>query len=104
MTLRAIEGHPDELCRIVRYEDLLADTAGELSRLYEWLGLEREPREIERIVAARSFEALPAKRKGPLTRNRAATPGLWRENLEPDEQRAVTEICAPLLERFGYEL
>jgi hypothetical protein len=104
ITLKAIDSHPPELTRIVRYEDLLADTAGELAALYEWLDLERDPRRIQRIVEACSFDKLPPKQRGPLTRNRAATPGLWRKNLSRKEQRRVAEICNPLLERFGYEL
>lgn len=104
MTLKAMEGHPAELTRVVRYEDLLADGVRELGALYEWMGLPREPGRVERIVADRSFSALPADDRGPLTRNRAASPGLWRENLSRKEQRTVHEVCGPLLERFGYEV
>ncbi len=103
MTLKAIESHPDQLTRIVRYEDLLDDGVEQVRGIYEWLGLQRSGVEVERIVAACSFEALPAKQRGPLTRNRSATPGLWRENLSRKEQDVVTDICGPLLERFGYE-
>jgi hypothetical protein len=103
MTLKAIESHPPELCRVLRYEDLLADTAGELRGVRGWLGLDASPELVDEIVAAHSFAALPDKERGPLTRNRAAQPGLWRENLSPAEQREVQEICGRLLERFDYE-
>lgn len=102
VTLRAMESHPAELARVVRYEDLLTDTASVLADLYEWSGLQRETGWIEHVVAVHSFAALPAERKGPLTRNRAATPGLWRENLTESERDLVEEICGPLLGRFGY--
>jgi hypothetical protein len=104
MTLKAIESHDPGLARTVRYEDLLADTVGELRPLYSWLGLERSDAWLRQLAEAHSFSALPEKQKGPLTRNRSAKPGAWRENLSDDEQRTVNEICGPLLERFGYEL
>jgi hypothetical protein len=104
MTLKAIESHDPALARVVRYEDLLADTVGEMRGLNDWLGLERSDEWLARLAEAHSFSALPAGQTGPLTRNRAAKPGLWRENLSDEEQRTVNEICGPLLERFGYEL
>ncbi len=104
MTLRAMEEHDPALCRTVRYEDLLSDGAAELAGVYEWLGLERTPEQVAATVEALSFSKLPKQQTGPKTRNRAASPGLWRENLSASEQRAVNDICGPLLGRFGYEL
>jgi hypothetical protein len=89
---------------VVRYEDLLADTAAELGEICDWLGLERDRERIEGVVEAHSFAAIPPEQRGPRTRNRAASPGLWRESLSDEEQRLVNETCGPLLERFGYEL
>ena len=45
-----------------------------------------------------------AKAKGPTKALRAATPGLWRENLSDEEQLAVNEIMGETLERLGYEV
>ena len=104
MTLKAIEAHDPRLTRTVRYEDLLADTAGELGGLLEWLELPRAPGHADELAERYSFSSVPDELKGPLTRNRAARPGLWRENLSEAEQDRVNEICGPLLERFGYEL
>lgn len=103
ITLRAIEEHPPELCKVCRYEDLLADPAGRLAEIYEWMGLSRSATQIDAIVERHSFSRLPANQTGPLTRNRAARPGLWRENLSAAEQATVDGICGPLLERFDYE-
>lgn len=103
VTLRAIERHPSALTRILRYEDLLAQPTTELASLCQWSGTPRGQDEIERIVERHSFSRLPARTTGPLSRNRAATPGLWRENLSATELRRVDNICGPLLERFGYE-
>ena len=42
---------------------------------------------------------LRGRRKGV----RAASPGLWRENLSASEQRAIAEIIGPKLRELGYE-
>ena len=102
-SIRAIDAHDPGLCTVVRYEDLLADTAGELERLFDWVELPRSPEWIADTVAAQSFGAIPDSDKGPLTRNRAARPGLWRENLSDAEQAVVAEILGGRLARFGYE-
>lgn len=102
MTLRAMAAHDPALCRTVRYEDLLADPAGELRDLYRWIGLDRSGERVTRMAAAHSFECLPESEKGPRTRNRAARPGLWREKLSDEEQRVLAEIFGDRLERFGY--
>ena len=81
MTLKAMESHPAELTRVVRYEDLLSDGVAQVKGLYEWMGLPREDAWVEQLLEARSFTRLPKEQVGPKTRNRSARPGLWRENL-----------------------
>jgi len=101
VTTTALNSQPPELRRTVRYEDLLSDTRRELGALLEWLGLERDAAWLDRMVEERSFAA--ARRRGPHERNRAATPGLWRENLSREEQELVAEIIGPRLAALGYE-
>ena len=103
MTLHAIEAHPAELTRTVRYEDLLADNAARIDELHGWLGLQRTAAERDQMLADTSFAAVPDKRRGATERNRAARPGLWRENLSEEEQRTCAEIMGPRLKRLGYE-
>ena len=70
------------------------------------LRVARSPRSdawLRAMVTERSFGAVPEHRRGAGRRHRAATPGLWRENLTADEQALVTEIMGPRLERLGYE-
>lgn len=104
MTMKAIDSHPVELCHTIRYEDLLGDNRARLTAMQEWLGLERSAEEVDRILDQTSFEAVPTQRKGGLERNRAARPGLWRENLSPEEQRIAAEIMGSRLERLGYPI
>jgi hypothetical protein len=104
MTLRAIEAHPPALSLSVRYEDLLADNAAKIAELDAWIGLERGAEERAAMLADTAFDAVPDKRRGVTERNRAAQPGLWRENLTPEEQRVCNEVMGPRLEQLGYEI
>lgn len=87
----------------VRYEDLLADTEGELARLDEWLGLGRTAAQIRAAVRANRFGSLRNRLRGRRKGVRAASPGLWRVNLTDAEQRAMDELIGPKLEALGYE-
>ena len=88
---------------IVRYEDLVADTAPELGSILRLLGLPDTGERTDAIVAKYAFDGLPAEQKGPLKFVRAAQPGLWRENLTASEQAMVGEIIGPKLRELGYE-
>jgi Sulfotransferase family len=101
--LAAQRSHSSELVRVVRYEELLADCAKVMTGLFQWLGLERRDDWIERMVARRSFAAVPDHKRGEGKRTRSARPGRWRENLTEDEQRVVMEIVGPRLDALGYQ-
>ena len=99
---RALDAHPPELQRMVRYEDLLADPASNLSSLVEWLGLSRSPRWLERAVEANSFESIAPEQKGPKKFFRSATPGAWRKNLTEEEAATLESVMAEKLRELGY--
>jgi LPS sulfotransferase NodH len=86
----------------IRYEDLLADPAGELGRACAALGVEADPERIAQVAAAHSISQVAPEERGPLREVRNAEPGGWRSNLEPAEQRAMHELMGAELERFGY--
>jgi hypothetical protein len=97
---RAWAAHPAELRRMVRYEELLADPVGELGSLCRWIGLERDTASIEAAVRAHAFGVNEP--TGPKEFARAASPGLWRENLSEQEQRLAEEIIGDRLAALGY--
>jgi hypothetical protein len=99
---RAWTAHPPELRRMVRYEDLLADPVGELGSLCRWIGLERDVAALETAVSANAFGANEP--TGPTEFARAASPGLWRQNLSSEEQRLTEEIMGERLVDLGYQL
>ena len=101
---RAYDAHPPELRIAIRYEDLRADTIGTLRRLVDWLGAQRTDEELEAAVAALAFEAYPARAKGPTKPLRAATPGLWRENMSAREHGVMEQTMGSKLVELGYEL
>ena len=101
---RAYDAHPPELRIAIRYEDLRSDTVGTLRPLVDWLGADRSDEELDAAVAALAFEAYPSRAKGPTKPLRAATPGLWRENMSDEEHRVMNEIMGETLERLGYDV
>ena len=100
---RAYEDHDPALRRMIRYEDLLADTDSHLADLAQWLELPGGPKRIQNVAKSHSFEAVPDKRKGPGKVHRAATPGRWREGLTPEDQQVAQEIMGDRLVELGYE-
>lgn len=86
----------------VRYEALLADGEQELARLDGWLGLDRSPRQIRSAIRAHRFGSLRNRLRGKRKGVRAASPGLWRENLSAPEQEAMEQIMGPKLRELGY--
>jgi hypothetical protein len=86
----------------LRYEDLLRDPAGETRKLLDWLELPVADAELESWIDRHAFERIPETERGQSKFHRAASPGLWRENLSEDEQRAVEQMLGPKLRELGY--
>src|SRR5204862_7816672 len=78
VTLRAYERHDPRRRLLVRYEDLLADTAGLVGATPEWLG--RTAPYSDR-AAAQAFTAIPEDPRGSGRFHRAAAPGRRRGHL-----------------------
>jgi hypothetical protein len=66
---------------LVRYEELRADTLGEMRRIYSVLGVPEE--ELRRTVEKHSWENVPEEEKGEGKFYRRRTPGGWKEDLTP---------------------
>jgi Sulfotransferase family len=101
---RAFAAHDPELRVRLRYEDLRADTFDTLLPVARWLGDERDSDELRRAVEENAFESTPRLKRGKGRMRRAASPGLWRENLSAEEQRVANEIMGETLSRLGYEV
>jgi hypothetical protein len=88
---------------LVRYEDLLGDTAGELERVAEAIALDVDRRVLRDAAHALEFGQLSPDERGDGKEARRAEPGAWRANLTRLEQRAMIEILQPTLSDFGYD-
>ncbi len=96
---RAYEAH-DGPRVLVRYEDLRANTLGEMERIYAVLGIPVDGAELRRAVEKHSWENVPEGEKGRGKFYRKGTPGGWREDLTPRQVEVVEKATASLLERF----
>jgi Sulfotransferase domain len=85
---------------LLRYEDLKADTLGEMKRLYSALMIPVDERELARVVRRHSWENIPERKRGKGKFRRKATPGGWTRDLTPQQIATVEEITAPLLDEF----
>ena len=94
----------DEVLK-VRYEDLVADTSGEVARLADHLGVTVSDAEIEAIAAPYDRRALAAADHRPVfnaVHFNKGRPGRHRSDLAP-EQRALCEArIGPRLSQMGY--
>jgi len=88
---------------LVRYEELRADTLGMMRRIYSTLGIPVEKKGLGRAVEKHAWENVPEEEKGEGKFHRKASPGGWREDLTPEQARAVEKITAPLLEELYAE-
>lgn len=99
----ALDAHAADRGLLVRYEELLDDTQGQLSRILTWLGAAPSSALAEHVERL-SFAQVRQEDKGSGRFHRAATPGMWRNNLSEQEQSAVEAITGPMLSRLSYEV
>lgn len=85
---------------LVRYEDLVTDTLGEMERLYSSLGIEVDEDELARVVEGHSWNNIPEEKKGEGKFYRRGDSGGWREDLTPEQAREVENITSAILEEF----
>lgn len=94
---------------LVRYEDLLADTAASLRKVLRFWKIDVSAAAIERTAALHTYDAArtavsPALIHGPLSaaHRRKAVAGVWREELPEPVLRDITERFGGFQARLGY--
>jgi hypothetical protein len=97
---------------VVRYEDLLADTAGELRRALDFVGAQASAEEIARTVDHSAFAELRRQetergfRGGGSPRHkffREGRAGAWRERLPSVLARKIERDHGEIMARLGYD-
>lgn len=87
---------------LVRYEDLIARPAEELSRVLAHLGLDNRAATVGDALARASRD--DAETRAHLTsRDAAASLGRWRTTLPPDVQALANDLFRDPLAQFGYD-
>lgn len=99
---------------LVRYEDLVADTAEMLRRIVAFIGLPVEEERIARAVERadfsrlqrqereRGFQEAPANtRSGRFFREGRS--GQWRAEMSPEQISRLADTCGETMIRLGYE-
>jgi hypothetical protein len=99
----AMAAHSPHAAHLVRYEDLLVDTGAKLRGIFQWLRLD-VPEGLDDAVERLRFDNVADEARGAGRFHRAATPGLWRDNLSTQEQETATQIMGPTLARLGYDV
>lgn len=96
---------------VVRYEDLSSDTAGELTRVLEFLGIDSEPDLVAKAVDFSRFDRLQQQEadtgfgeRMPLAESffRKGTVGSWRESLSEELVDQLVAEHGAVMRRFGY--
>jgi len=99
MAEKARKSHHGPKC-LVRYEDLLADTVGEMRRVYNQVDIEYRDSDLAEAVEKCSYANVPEKEKGPGKRVRRATAGSYAEDLTLEQVGLVERECASIFETF----
>lgn len=102
---------PDLRTRVVRYEDLKADTVGQFTEVVRFCGLEEDGDRIARAVEFSSFQQVQQQEqaqgfgeKMPLAESffRRGVVGSWREALSPDLMDKLITDHRAVMTRLGY--
>ncbi len=98
----AFKNHNPNLRYRIRYEDLLKNTLEELKKVYNFLNIEVDNKDLQKIINKYQFEKIPEQKRGTGKFTRFAKPGKWRENFSEDEKEIMEEIMGPTLKILGY--
>lgn len=98
--------------KVIRYEDLRADTSGVLTATLDFLGIAAGPDAVNRAVAHTDLAELQQqeRRSGFVERNltssapffRSGKIGAWREVLTEEQARTIEAAHGEVMRQFGY--
>ena len=97
--LRILERHPERTFGL-RYEDVKADPAGEIARLYDFAGLPHDPARI--IRAARDSDFSRHARTGDGLHLRKGVVGDWQNHFDRSDEVLFDSLVGELSRRCGY--
>lgn len=95
--------HNPELRILIKYEDLIKDTLLHLKKIYHFLGVNIDDKELLTIIERYDFKNIPKDQKGPGKFNRLAIPGTWKEKYNKEEVEIMQSIMGNTLKKFEYD-
>lgn len=101
------ENRDPDLSLMMRYEDLLADTAGTVARIAQHFSLDDSPATVQRLVAQHSFRRLSGGRSpgedDAHSFFRKGVSGDWCNHFSTTTKAIYKEVVGDFLIRYGYE-
>jgi hypothetical protein len=102
---------------LVRYEDMISDTARELLRIADFLELRTSPTQLDQAIVRSSVERMreleklqgdqwvsTKNRREDIPFVRTALAGGWRKNMPASSVAEIESVWGPLMSLLGYEL
>jgi hypothetical protein len=96
----------EERIHLIRYEDMLKDAAGELTKALEFLAFPTSTEDIERMVERNRFERIAGRKRGVEDVTgflRKGVAGEWKGVFSLEQKKRFAEIGEDVIERLGYE-
>lgn len=101
------ENRDPEMSIEIRYEQMLSDTVGVMTRIAEHFQLDSSPETINKIVGAHSFQRLSGGRnRGEMDSGsffRKGVAGDWENHFTPELKETYKKLIGDFLIEFGYE-
>jgi hypothetical protein len=92
----------------IRYESLLDDAQGEMTRLFEWFGCDAAEATVAEVVARNAFSVASGGRKpgeaDPQSFLRKGIAGDWKNHFDDECNRLYCEVAGEALAAAGYEV
>jgi len=101
--LKTYHNRPKGSTLSVKYEELRENTFEFLKKNYEFIGIEIDDGELEKLISKYDFENIPTESRGSGKFARSASPGKWKENFSDEEKNLLHEIMIPTLNKLGYD-
>ena len=101
---RAYTNHNPNLRLLVKYENLKNDTFSELKKIYNFLNIQVDDNELNKIINTYDFDKIPSSNKGKGKFYRSAKTGGWSKNFSQEEQEMMNSIMGDTLSQLEYDI